>query len=155
MKTELFLQSSNQVLSMSKSELSSFAEQFALSMDGLDAIGISATIAKFQHLLGEIEKKVKDQALGDLQKYDGGKSNSHGVEFSIMESGIKYDYSANQVWNDLQDKIEHLRAQQKDIESFCKSLKSATVTVDPETGESFEWFPPAKSSTTTIKKTIK
>jgi hypothetical protein len=72
-----------------------------------------------------------------------------------MESGVKYDYSANQIWNDLQDKIDHLKAQQKDVEAFCKSLKSPTVTVDPETGESFEWFPPSKSSTTTIKKTIK
>lgn len=155
MRTELFSQSSSQVLSMSKSELTSFAEQFYFEMDRLDAIAFSATIAKFQHFLKEVEKKVKDQAIIDLQKYEGGKSNSHGVEFSIMESGIKYDYSANKVWNDLQYKIDHLRAEQEDIESFCKSLKSTTVTVDPETGESFEWFPPAKSSTTTLKKTIK
>jgi len=155
MKTELFLQNQTQVLTMSKSELSEFAINFASTLEGLDTIGISASITKFQHLLSELEKQIKDQAMSDVMMFNNSKTNSFGVEFAIVEAGVKYDYSANAIWNDLQDKIDHLKAQQKDVEAFCKSLKAPTVTVDPETGESFEWFPPSKSSTTTIKKTIK
>ena len=57
-------------------------------------------------------------------------------------------------WVDLQDQIDELKEKQKEVEKFCKGIKNKTITVDEETGESFEFFPPAKSSTTSIKKTI-
>lgn len=155
MEIQLFAQSSNQILGQSKSDLNEFAIQFASAMEGHDSLKLIASIAKFQHLLSELDKKLKDQAINDLLLCDGSKSNAFGVEFSVMESGVKYDYSANEKWNELDAEINSLKEKQKDIEAFCKSLKSATTTVDEETGEAIKWFPPAKSSTTTIKKTIK
>lgn len=155
MEIQLFTQSSNQILSQSKSDLNQFAIQFASAMEGNNSLKLIASIAKFQHLLSELDKKLKDQAINDLLLCDGSKANAFGVDFSIMESGIKYDYSANEKWNELDVQINALKEKQKDIEAFCKSLKASTTTVDEETGEAIKWFPPAKSSTTTIKKTIK
>jgi hypothetical protein len=80
---------------------------------------------------------------------------AYRVELQVAEVGTKYDFTANAKWNAIQSQINSLKEEQKNIESFCKSLKSKTITVDEETGESFEFYPPAKSSTTSIKKTIK
>lgn len=155
MTQELVFPSGDQIILMDKSEIAYRAKTFAESMEGMAGLKSASAIAKFQLMLAELEKNFKDITLAEIRKHQGGKVSAFGIDFAEMESGVKYDYSANQIWNDLQDKIDHLKAQQKDVEAFCKSLKSPTVTVDPETGESFEWFPPSKSSTTTIKKTIK
>ena len=55
---------------------------------------------------------------------------------------------------DIGKRIDELKEKQKEVEKFCKGIKNKTITVDEETGESFEFYPPAKSSTTSIKKTI-
>jgi len=155
MTQELVFPSGDQIILMDKSEIAYRAKTFAESMEGMAGLKSASAIAKFQLMLAELEKNFKEITLAEIRKHQGAKVSAFGIDFAEMESGVKYDYSANQIWNDLQDKIDHLKAQQKDVEAFCKSLKSPTVTVDPETGESFEWFPPSKSSTTTIKKTIK
>ena len=72
----------------------------------------------------------------------------------VAEVVTKYDFSATKQWVDLQDQIDELKEKQKEVEKFCKGIKNKTITVDEETGESFEFYPPAKSSTTSIKKTI-
>jgi len=41
------------------------------------------------------------------------------------------------------------------VEAFCKALKSKSTILDEETGELADFYPPSKSSTTTIKKIIK
>jgi hypothetical protein len=78
----------------------------------------------------------------------------HNVEMQVAEVGTKYDFSGTKQWVDLQDQIDELKEKQKEVEKFCKGIKNKTITVDEETGESFEFYPPAKSSTTSIKKTI-
>lgn len=155
MTTELVFPTGDQIILMDKSEIAYRAKTFAESMEGMAGLKSAAAIAKFQLMLAELEKNFKETTLNEIRQHQGSKVSAFGIEFSEMESGVKYDYSANEIWNDIQDRIDQLKAQQKDIEAFCKSLKAPTVTVDPETGESHEWFPPSKSSTTTIKKTIK
>jgi uncharacterized protein YajQ (UPF0234 family) len=92
--------------------------------------------------------------LDDLHRL-GGKFTKHGVEFAIAELGTKYDYSNTKRWVDLNNEIEALKSKQKEVESFCKVISSITTTVDPDTGEAIEFIPASKSSTTSIKKTIK
>ena len=155
MTTDLVFPTGDQIILMDKSEIAYRAKSFAESMEGMAGLKSAAAIAKFQLMLGELEKNFKDATLEEIRKHQGGKVSAYGIDFAEMEAGTKYDYTENQIWCEIQDKIEALKAQQKDIESFCKALKSPMVSVDPDTGESHEWFPPSKSSTTTIKKTIK
>ena len=155
MTTDLVFPTGDQIILMDKSEIAYMAKTFAESMEGMAGLKSAAAIAKFQLMLAELEKNFKDATLKEIQQHQGAKVSAFGIDFSEMESRIKYDYSENEIWNEIQDRIDHLKAQQKDIEAFCKSLKSPLITVDKETGESHEWFPPSKSSTTTIKKTIK
>jgi hypothetical protein len=43
----------------------------------------------------------------------------------------------------------------KEIEAMAKSLKGKLVVVDEETGETKEFYPPVKTSSTSIRVTIK
>jgi hypothetical protein len=72
-----------------------------------------------------------------------------------MEAGIKYDYSETESWCKLQYEIDRLKDKQKDVEAFCKALKGKVSILDEETGELADFYPPSKTSTTTIKKVIK
>lgn len=138
-----------------KKEIAEIADKIVNEVDFIDVTKFSAELAKFKLLADELEKKFKDHLLTDIRKYSGSKMTAFGIEFSEMEGGIKYDYTQTESWNIIQEQIEKLKEKQKGIEAFCRSIKSKTTTVDEETGELADFYPPVKSSTTTIKKVIK
>lgn len=143
------------LLDTSKKEIAEIADKIVNEVDFIDVTKFSAELAKFKLLTDELEKKFKDHLLTDIRKYSGSKMTAFGIEFSEMEGGIKYDYTQTESWNIIQEQIEKLKEKQKGIEAFCRSIKSKTTTVDEETGELSDFYPPVKSSTTTIKKVIK
>ena len=143
------------LLDTSKKEIAEIADKIVNEVDFIDVTKFSAELAKFKLLADELEKKFKDHLLTDIRKYSGSKMTAFGIEFSEMEGGIKYDYTQTESWNIIQEQIEKLKEKQKGIEAFCRSIKSKTTTVDEETGELADFYPPVKTSTTTIKKVIK
>jgi hypothetical protein len=145
----------DKLLDAGKKDLMQLAEQIVGQVDFIDVTKFSAELAKFKLLVSELEDKFKDHLLTDIRKYSGSKMTAFGIEFSEMEGGIKYDYSQTESWVTIQDQIDKLKEKQKGIEAFCKSIKSKTTTVDEETGELADFYPPVKTSTTTIKKVIK
>jgi hypothetical protein len=155
MKNQLMLKASD-IMELTKSEIIAQANQMVFNFDvaSKDPLEQLAMISKFQLLFETLEKGIKEKSLDDLHKL-GGKFTKHGVEFAIAEVGTKYDYSNTQRWVKLNNEIESIKAKQKEVESFCKVISSITTTVDPDTGEALEFIPASKSSTTSIKKTIK
>ena len=155
MKNELTLKPS-MIINMDKQEIIQQAQvmvdEFDVSLK--DPLVQLAIISKFQILFETVDKGIKQKSIDELHKL-GGKHNVHGVEFAIAEVGTSYDYTATKKWNDLEDQISFLKRQQKEIESFCKAITNFTTTVDPDTGEAHEFYPAAKKSTTSIKKTVK
>jgi hypothetical protein len=154
---ELELFNNNSIQEMGKSDITNFANSISefITENGGEIIKTLAIATKYQLLFSEIEKNLSKTGINELLAYDNSKTNAFRVELQVAEVGTKYDFTANAKWNTIQEQINLLKEEQKNIEAFCKSLKSNTITVDEETGESFEFFPPAKSSTTSIKKTIK
>lgn len=102
-----------------------------------------------------MDKHIKDHLFVDLRQNKDSKLSAFGVDFSEMEGGVKYDYSETETWCKLQFEIDRLKEKQKEVEAFCKALKSKTSTLDEITGELVDFYPPSKTSTTTIKKVIK
>ena len=131
------------------------AEALMANADSINIVKIAAQSAKLQLLTAEIDKNIKEHLFTDLRKFEGCKTSAFGVDFSEMEGGIKYDYSETESWCKLQYEIDRLKEKQKDIETFCKSLKDSVKILDEETGELEDFYPPSKTSTTTIKKVIK
>lgn len=153
---EIGLFGHNPIQEMSKAHINHLVHLIGQSIiDGnKDPLLMLAIASKYQYLFAELEKNVKELAVSDLLKYDKGRFEIHNVEMQVAEVGTKYDYSYTKSYMDLQEQIDELKEKQKDVEKFCKSIKVKTITVDEETGEAIEWFPPIKTSTTSIKKSI-
>ena len=146
-----------EIKSLSKKDIIALAESTISTFDSSlnDPIETLAVISKASLFLETVEKGIKSEALNELQKTYAGKHVMLGIEFAEAEVGVKYDFTENAKWVELNEQIEKLNEKRKDLEAFIKTLKFKTVTVDEETGEAVEWFPASKSSTTQIKKTIK
>jgi hypothetical protein len=154
MKNEL-MAVDGQILDLSKKEIAQMAESFMANADSINTVKLAAQLAKFQLLASEMDKHIKEHLFVDLRQNKDSKLSAFGVDFSEMEGGVKYDYSETESWCKLQFEIDRLKEKQKDVEAFCKALKSKTSTLDEETGELMYFYPPSKTSTTTIKKVIK
>jgi hypothetical protein len=147
------------LIEMPKQEISAMAQVMVHQSkeNGDDTLSQLALSSKFKHFFTEVESQLNKASIEDLRKYDGSKLSKHGVDFSITETGIKYDYTQTQKWVDLQKQIDELIEKQKQVEKFCKALKpgQSLTEVDPETGEAHVFVSPSKSSTESIRKTIK
>jgi hypothetical protein len=154
MKNEL-MAVDGQILDLSKKEIAQMAESFMANQESINVVKLAAQLAKFQLLASEMDKHIKDHLFVDLRQNKDSKLSAFGVDFSEMEGGVKYDYSETESWCKLQFEIDRLKEKQKEVEAFCKALKSKVSILDEETGELADFYPPSKSSTTTIKKIIK
>jgi len=154
MKNEL-MAVDGQILDLSKKEIAQMAESFMANADAIDTVKLAAQLAKFTLLSAEMDKHLKEHLFADLRKHKDGKLSAFGVDFSEMEGGVKYDYSETESWCKLQFEIDRLKEKQKEVETLCKTLKFKVSILDEETGELHDFYPPSKSSTTTIKKVIK
>jgi hypothetical protein len=154
MKNEL-MSVDGQILDLNKKEIAQMAENFMANADSINTVKLAAQLAKFNLLAIEMDKHLKYHLFVDLRQNKDSKLSAYGVDFSEMEAGIKYDYSETESWCKLQFEIDRLKDKQKDVEAFCKALKGKVSILDEETGELADFFPPSKTSTTTIKKVIK
>ena len=154
MKNEL-MSVDGQILDLNKKEIALMAENFMANADSINTVKLAAQLAKFTLLSSEMDKHLKDHLFVDLRQNKDSKLSAYGVDFSEMEAGIKYDYSETESWCKLQFEIDRLKDKQKEVEAFCKALKGKVSILDEETGELADFYPPSKTSTTTIKKVIK
>lgn len=101
-------------------------------------------------VLNNALKNTKDDAIKDIQK---GTTNYLGAKLEIAETGTKYEYSTNQDWQELENKIVELKKQQKEIEDLIKiATKKGVAIVNPNTGETI--MPVVKQSETNLKITL-
>lgn len=158
MKAELMLMDSDmEILSLSKKDLVRTGEMLVNNFDASskDPLQMLAFVSKMKLMLDTIEKGLVDKSINDLNQYQG-KKEAFGIDFQISEVGVKYDYSENQKWVELNNEIKELEEKKKEMEKFIKALGPYSFKeVNDETGEITEWHPASKSSTSTIKKTIK
>jgi hypothetical protein len=137
-------------------------ETFAHSLEqGLNNGQIIASdLLRFQKAMEKVFEKIKptliENALNEISQYEKN-TIIKGSEFSIVEAGVKYDYSnCNDLeYNTLNTQLEALKSTLKDRETFLKSIKHPLQMIDENSGEVYIIYPPKKSSTTTLKVTFK
>lgn len=147
----------NQINSADKKSIIGLAQQFnqdVILSNQYDRLKILAQVRKMQLFLTEVDSYLKESTIVDVEQY-GKMAVENGVEFTIAEAGVKYDYSANEKWVEITKQIDELAEKRKKMEAFIKTLESYRLEVDPETGEQIEWYPASKSSTTIVKCSIK
>lgn len=149
LRTEFLTMGKDQILAQASEAIANFDTSLT------DPIKQLAIVKKLQLLVDTLEKGIKEKTLEELER-NGGKYVAFNCDFQVAEVGVKYDYSNNSEWVKIQDQINDLESKRKEVEKFIKALGSMSMTeVNEETGEVIKWFPAVKSSTTSIKTTIK
>lgn len=106
--------------------------------DGLiDPLRAYGLLTAFEKVASEAKKAIAEQAIAEAEKYAEKEVGVFGAKFQLKEAGVKYDYSSDPQWRDLQNEIDIIRAEQKGRETVLQSLKMC-----------------AKSSTTTLQVTL-
>lgn len=77
---------------------------------------------------------------------------SNGTIIEVTEVGVKYDYSYDEEWADIQYRIDCLIEARKEREAVLKSARQGQEKVDESTGEVF--IGANKSSKTSYKITL-
>jgi hypothetical protein len=137
-------------------------ETFAYSLEqGLNNGQIIASdLLRFQKAMEKVFEKIKptliENSLNEISQYEKN-SVIKGSEFSIVEAGVKYDYSeCNDLeYNMLNTQLEALKSTLKERETFLKAIKAPMQMIDENSGECFTIYPPKKTSSTTLKVTFK
>jgi hypothetical protein len=104
----------------------------------------------------KIKPTLIENALNEISKFEKN-TIIKGSEFSIVEAGVKYDYSdCNDLeYNMLNTQLEALKSTLKERETFLKSIKAPMQMIDENSGEVYSVYPPKKTSSTTLKVTFK
>jgi choline kinase len=137
-------------------------ETFAYSLEqGLNNGQIVASdLLRFQKAMEKVFEKIKptliENALNEISQYEKN-TIIKGSEFSIVEAGVKYDYSnCNDIeYNTLNTQLEAIKSTLKDRETFLKAIKAPMQMIDENSGEVYTICPPKKTSSTTLKVTFK
>jgi hypothetical protein len=137
-------------------------ETFAHSLEqGLNNGQIIASdLLRFQKAMEKVFEKIKptliENALNEISQYEKN-SVIKGSEFSIVEAGVKYDYSNcnDPVYNEHFQNLENAKERLKERETFLKCIKEPMHFINEDTGEAITLYPPKKTSSTTLKVTFK
>lgn len=105
-----------------------------------------------------IKPKLTEFAITEAKKYPGKEFEAFGVEFSVKEAGVKWDYSGcgDLKHTALMKKKAALDKEIKEREEFLRAIKNPLENnVDEDTGEIYTIHPPVKKSTTIVQTTFK
>lgn len=111
----------------------------------------------FEKAADRILKEVRDNFVNEADKYPEKSFEFNGVKMEKAEVGTKYNYSicGDPIYNQRFQIKEEADKQVKEREEFLKALKEPMTFVDESTGEVVKIIPPSKTSTTSVKVTIR
>ena len=144
-----------------KEQRRSFTQQI---VDGvvngnLNPLNVHLQIKAMEELCKNIWDSVeyKEVVISEASKHKGGQKYLGNV-ISVAEAGVKSDYSScgDDVINDLLNQKALLDVKIKERETFLKAVPTEGMDIlDAETGNVTRIYPPTKTSTTTVKVTLK
>ena len=154
--SELATLKKSTIVSADKREMTNIVSQYLEDMayNGGEPLKDLALCRKYIFLLEELEKGLKDFAIKELETYDRNETDVLGTTVKAVEGGVRWDFSESSAWASQKARVDAETKRLKDIEAFAKTLKSKTTVVDEETGEAVEYFPPSKTSSTSIRVTL-
>ena len=140
-----------------KKDLFAYADALVNTYDGqgYDLLNLMAESAKLELLAGRIKEKAKAVSLNEISRYGREGVAKLGVSMTIKAVGVTYDYSADRVWQALNQVVADATAQRKEQETLLKSLPyGGRMMMDESTGEEYRAYPPAKSGADSVVLTI-
>jgi len=110
---------------------------------------IEDTISKLRK-----DEEIENSIQKEFEKHRQKNIELYGGKMTLKETGVKYDYSRSLVWLKLTETKTEAENKVKEHESFLKTLKDKTIIVDEKSGETFELWPPVKTSLTKVTVSI-
>lgn len=83
----------------------------------MKAWGMLTALEKF---CADVKARIKDAACDEALDYGPGEFESGGCHYELRRGGVKYDYTTNPDWNELQSQMDMLRGKQKALETRIK-----------------------------------
>jgi len=153
---ELVKIKSEQIVSTPKSEMISMVDAYIenLSINGGNPAEDLVRCSKYMFLLEELDKRLREYAMREASSYDNQEMDIMGNKVKVIETSIKHDFTSTQSWSNQKKVVDEATKKLKEIEAFAKTLKSKTTIVDEETGETHEFYPPVRTSSSTVRVTI-
>lgn len=117
----------------------------------VNAIDAALQLKVLEEFVKDAREKLNKYAIDELYKYQACKVNIYDAKVEIAEVGVKYDYSADIVWQRLKQDNELTTSALKEREELLKKIPAGSQLVD-EDGEVATG--PTKTSTTSYKITL-
>lgn len=141
-----------------KEQRESFANQVITAVkDGATCpLRTKILIKNLQEILEVIDKETREEQLAEAEKYGEKKFSFLGARIEIGEVGTKYDYSVcnNPEWAEANNQEKEWSGKRKAIEGQLQKMTKPQRIVNDD-GEVIELLPPAKTSKTALKISLK
>jgi len=140
---------------LTKRQISRLADQ---SVDNLleqgNVFQVAEALAAMEEFVRSVRKDERYvQFLRDeLSKHHGRLITHSGAKIEACEAGVRYDYSHNAEWRDLDEAIRILMEKRKAVEEKLRAIAPGRIGVDTETGEVIDGA--GKSSRSTYRITL-
>jgi len=147
------------LLPESNDQVSKFSNELKDTLDSGDVnpLDILLCIKGFEKMVKNIKEYLNQLAVDELSKYSEKDIEYKTAKLSVVEAGVKYDYSNCNDFEIAKYAIStlELKAKIESRQNFLKGIKGSVNIINEETGEIIEIFQPIRTSTTTAKVTLK
>lgn len=142
-----------QDLKPTKTDIKIASDIFIQQVDNGDVNPIDAALQlkTLEEFIKDVREKLNKYTIDELYKHQSGKVNIYDAKIEIAETGVKYDYSTDVVWQKLKQDNELTSSALKEREDLLKKIPAGSQLVD-ENGEVSTG--PSKTSTTSYKITL-
>ena len=123
----------------------------------ISALEVTMLLKAWEDVSENIKSAIRKKAVSEADQHPNGKLTLFGNSVETFEAGTKYDYSktGDTVWERLDSDANTAIEKRKQREALLRALKEPTTLLDELTGEVVTVKPPPKTSTTTVKITLK
>lgn len=147
------------LMATTQTQIDVFSDQVINSVKSGEASALEVLIMlkAFEKMADRVLKEIRENFVNEADKYTERVFEFNGNKIEKAEVGTKYDYSVcnDPVYNSLSSILKNTNTQVKEREEFLKALKQPITILDEGTGEVVTINPPLKTSTTSLKVSIR
>lgn len=147
------------LLPTTQTQIDVFSDQMIESVrqGETNPLEVLVILKAFEKATERILKEVRENYVKEADKYSEKSFELFGAKLEKAEVGTKYNYSIcnDPVYNRRLAIATEANKLVKEREDFLKSLKDPLNIVDEETGELVKIIPPLKTSTESVKVSIR
>lgn len=96
-----------------------------------DPLDILVKLTWFETAVADALKEIRAAAVDEAAKYGASAFDFGGATLQVCETGVKYDYSHDKEWRELNEQMAAMKLEQKQLEErlrFCGGVPKTSTT---------------------------